>query len=99
MRIVIVLLLFCLISCNHNSDEVDDAITSLEYINSELDKIGERNISGYKWKIYIPGGKEYPTDSIKISVKELYELQLDIYNVIKDLDGISEQMRKEYEPD
>lgn len=98
MRIAIVLLLFSLISCNNHSDEVDNAITSLEYIDYQLDEIGERNIHSYKSRSFVPTeSNDYSTDTIKLSLREYLDIQQDIHCIIEDLDKLSSEMRKECE--
>jgi len=95
---VAIFLLISVVSCKDHTEDVDNAIDNLEWVNSQLDEIGERNIPGYKSSVYVPGiNDDEHNDSIIMSEKEYREIQSDIYSVIKDLEKLSETMAKEYE--
>lgn len=92
------LLLILLVSCKDHTEEVDNAIESLEWIDGRLDEIGERNIPNYKQSIYVPGiNDDKHKDSIIISEKEFRDIQSDLYSVIEQLEQLSKEMTKEHE--
>lgn len=96
--IIPMILILYLTSCNNHEEQVQDAVTSLEWLESELDQIGERNISGYKRLLLIPGHEEInPNDTIKLSVKEFHDIQTEIFSIRNDLEQLSAELRKEYE--
>ena len=74
------------------------AVVGLEWINNELDSIGERNIKGYSRFLLLKGYEEVnPTDTIKLTVEEFRNIQLEIFVIIKDLEQLSSELQKDYE--
>ena len=95
---IIYVSLVILSSCKNHKQEVDDAITELEWIDSRFDSIGERKIQGYTSTIYVPGINDHEhSDSITISEKEFRDIQFNIYAVKENLEELSKALEKEYE--
>lgn len=96
--IVAVIFPSLLTSCHNYEDEVNDAVVGLELIDNKLDSIGERNIKGYSRFMLLKGYEEVnPTDTIKLTVEEFHNIQLEIFSISKDLDELSKRMRKDHE--
>jgi hypothetical protein len=95
---IIYIAIVCLSSCNNHKQEVDVAIAELELIDSQLDRIGEQSIRGYKTTIYLAGINDHEyCDSITISEREFREIQSDIYAVKENLEELSKTLAKESE--
>ncbi len=99
MKWIVVLMCFSIFtSCKKHEKQIEDAVTSLEWLESELDEIGERNIKGYKRLLLIPGHEEVnPKDTIKLSVEEFHDIQTEIFSIRNDLEQLSTELRKEHE--
>ena len=96
--IVAVIFLSLLTSCHNYEDEVNNAVVGLEWIDNELDSIGERNIKGYSRFLLLKESEEVnPTDTIKLTVEEFRNIQLEIFGIIKDLEQLSSELRNDYE--
>ena len=91
--IVAVIFLLLLTSCHNYENEVSDAVVGLEWINNELDSIGERNIKGYSRFLLLKRYEEVnPTDTIKLTVEEFRNIQIEIFSIIKDLEELSAEL-------
>lgn len=96
--ITAILLPLIFASCQSHNEEVNDAVVRLDWLDEELDVIGERNIKGYKQFIMLKGYEEIcPTDTIRLSVEEFHNIQLELYSIKSDLEELAAKMRKEYE--
>lgn len=84
-------------SCSKNyEDQVDDAISDLERIDSELYKIGKRNnIMEYR-DMLRNNRKNADTIKIEMTLKEFLDIQEDISIVIYDLEKTRDEMLRKY---
>lgn len=99
MRWIVATFLFltCM-SCHDYHKDIDSAISELEWIDNNLNEIGERNFRGYSRFLFVPGYEEISTtDTIKMTVAEFNNIQRDIYEVQKGLEEIQRQMLKDTE--